>query len=87
MDVLLACTVMVVAGASLLVAFTFRTWSRAYQGRFYDMSGQILNYEERIVTVENKLSETQAMLRNLRGNIEAQGNQAGRGSSHETGDI
>lgn len=87
MDVLLACTVMVVAGASLLVAFTFRTWSRAYQGRFYDMSGQMLNYEERIVAVENKISETQAMLRSLRGKIEAQGNQTGGRSSHETGGI
>lgn len=75
MDILLACTVMVVAGASLLIAVTFRTWSRAYQGRFYEMSGQILNYEERILAVEDKLSEIQTMIRNSRGKGEAQGSQ------------
>jgi hypothetical protein len=75
MDILLACTIMVAAGASLLIAVTFRTWSRAYQSRFYEMSGQILNYEERIVALEDKLSEIQAMISNPRRKGEAQESQ------------
>lgn len=74
MDILLASTVMVVAGASLLVAFTLRSWSRAYQARFNDMREQI---EKRMAAIEGTISDTQAVLGDLRYKVEAQGNQGG----------
>ena len=76
MDILLASTVMVVAGVSFLIAFTFRTWSRAYQAGFKDMRERMLKYERRIVDLEKTTSETQIVLENLRGKVESRGNQS-----------
>ena len=59
MSALLASTVMVVAGVSLLIAFTLRTWSRAYQARFSDMRERMLGYERRIVAMEKAISDLQ----------------------------
>jgi hypothetical protein len=73
MDVLLASTVMVVAAASLLVAFTLRTWSRTYQAGFNDMRKRILDHEKHILEVEGKISAAQAMVENLRDTVETQG--------------
>jgi hypothetical protein len=75
MNFLLASTVMVVAGVSLLIAFTFRTWSRAYRADFKDMRERMIEYEKRIVALEKKMSDTQIMLENVRGKVEARGNQ------------
>ena len=65
MGILLAITVMVVAGACLLIAFTLRTWSRTHEERFADMHGQVVKYNEHITalqaamtTVNNDLDET-----------------------------
>jgi hypothetical protein len=80
MQILLASTVMVVAGASLLIAFTLRSWSRAYQARFNDMREQL---EERMAAIERTISDTQAELGNLRYKIEVQGEA---GSSQHSDD-
>ena len=84
MDILLASTVMVVAGASLLVAFTLRSWSRAYQARFNDMREQI---EKRVTAIEGTISDTQAVLGDLRYKVEAQGNQGEKRSSQNNDDF
>lgn len=73
MDILLASTVMVVAAASLLVAFTLRTWLRTYQAGFNDMRKRILDHEKHILGVEEKISAAQVILDNLRYTVEAQG--------------
>jgi hypothetical protein len=86
MDIVLAIAVMVAAGASLLIAFTLRTWSRAYQERFYDMGGRILDYEKRMVAMEQAISDAQVMIKNLRSKIEAQGNQSEQRSSQDADD-
>lgn len=71
MDILLASTVMVVAGVSLLIAFTFWIWSRAYQAGFKDMRERMIKYERRIVDMEKTVSDLQIELKNLRGKVEA----------------
>ena len=76
MDILLASTVMVVAGVSFLIAFTFRAWSRAYQAGFKDMRERMLKYERRIVDIEKTMSETQIVLEKLRDKVESRGNQS-----------
>ncbi len=67
MSALLASTVMVVAGVSLLIAFTLRTWSRAYQARFSDMRERMLGYERRIVAMEKTIADLQIAQENLSG--------------------
>jgi hypothetical protein len=59
MSALLASTVMVVAGVSLLIAFTLRAWSRAYQKLFSDMRERMLGYERRIVAMEKMIADLQ----------------------------
>jgi hypothetical protein len=73
MNILLASTVMVVAAASLLVAFTLRTWSRTYQAGFNDMRRRILDHEKHILEVEERISAAQAILDDLGDTVEAQG--------------
>lgn len=75
MDILLASTVMVVAGVSFLIAFTFRAWSRAYQAGYKDMRERMLKYERRVVDIEKKMSETQIAFEELRGEVESRRNQ------------
>jgi hypothetical protein len=75
MDTLLASTVMVVAAVSVLIAFTLRIWSRAYQTRFADMRERMLNYERRFVAMEKVISDMQIAFDNLYGKVEAQGNR------------
>lgn len=75
MDTLLASTVMVVAGVSVLIAFTLRMWSRAYQRRFNDMRERMLNYERRIVEMEKVISDLQIAFDNLYGKVEVQRNR------------
>jgi membrane protein implicated in regulation of membrane protease activity len=70
MDVLLASTVMVVAGVSVLLALALRTWSRASQERYYELRSRILDYDRRIVAMEKIVSDTQTMLNNLRRKAE-----------------
>lgn len=67
MQILLASTVMVVAGVSVLIVFTLRIWSRAYQARFNEMRKQI---EGRIAAIESAISDTQAVLGDLRYKVE-----------------
>jgi ATP/maltotriose-dependent transcriptional regulator MalT len=75
MNILLASTVMVVAGVSVLIAFTLRMWSRAYQARFDDMRKSMINYERRIVAMEKMMSDTQAAFESLSRQVVTQGNQ------------
>lgn len=75
MDTLLASTVMVVAGVSVLIAFTLRMWSRAYQTRFNDMRERMLTYERRIVEMEKMISDMQVAFDNLYGKVEVQRNR------------
>jgi hypothetical protein len=84
MNILLASTVMVVAGASLLVAFTLRSWSQVHQARFNDMREQI---EKRMAAIEGTISDMQAVLGDLRYKVEALGNQEEKRSSRDTGDF
>jgi len=81
MQTLLASTVMVAAGASLLIAFTLRSWSRTYHARFNDMREQL---EKRMTAIERTISDTQAVLGNLRYKIEIQGEA---GSSQNADDF
>jgi hypothetical protein len=74
-DTLLASTVMVVAGVSVLIAFTLRMWSRAYQTRFNDMRERMLTYERRIVEMEKMISDMQVAFDNLYGKVEVQRNR------------
>lgn len=87
MDILLAITVMVVAGASVLIAFTLRKWSRTYQAGFSDMRKRILDHEEHILDVEAKISDVQIMLEDLRGTVEAHGRQSGTRPGRHADDI
>lgn len=75
MSTLLASTVMVVAGVSVLIAFTLRMWSRAYQARFNDMRERMLDYERRIVEMEQMISDMKIAFENLYSGVEAQGNR------------
>jgi hypothetical protein len=75
MNTLLASTVMVVAGVSVLIAFTLRMWSRAYQARFSDMRERMLDYERRIVEMEHMISDVKIAFDGLYGKVEAQKNR------------
>ena len=72
MDILLAITVMVVAAASVLVAFTLRTWSHTYQAGFNDVRRRIHEHEKHVLEVEKRISAAEATLDNLRDAAEAQ---------------
>jgi peptidoglycan hydrolase CwlO-like protein len=52
MGILLAITVMVVAGASLLIAYSLRTWSHSHEERFAAMRREVHKYNEDITALQ-----------------------------------
>ena len=73
MGILLAITVTVAAGASLLIAYSLRTWSRSHEERFADMRRELLKYNEHITAlqaavsaVNNDLDETISVVAEIR---------------------
>ena len=52
MGILLAITVMVVAGVSLLVVYGLRTSSRSNEKRFDEMHPELLKYNEHITALQ-----------------------------------
>ena len=73
MGILLAITVMVVAGVSLLIAYGLRTWSRSSEKRFAEMHPEVLKYSEHITALQaavtvmrNDLDQTMSTVDDIR---------------------
>ena len=56
MGILLAITVMVVAGASLLIAYSLRTSSRSLAKRFAEMHKEVFTYNEHITALQQAVT-------------------------------